>query len=157
MEPKREIGYLLHSGIMCVIGEGDEVFVDCADEEHGDDFHGRRGTGRLCRQQPLVDLGAIAVDEDEADADAGEEDEVGDDGGRGFHGGGTGFDDDGLATKLLDEGRRRIQPPFVQYDNVLPQLGQMLRTQASLSYRTPIGNPFCATGLNQTSQDAVYM
>lgn len=52
---------------------------------------------------------------------------------------------------------QKIQPPFVQYDNVLPQLGQMPRTQASLSYRTPIGNPFCATGLNQTSQDAVYM
>ncbi|CAL5324952.1 unnamed protein product [Camellia sinensis] len=57
--------------------------------------------------QPLVDLGATAVDEDDADADAGEEDEVGDDGGlegRGFHGGVAVFDDDGLATKLLDEG-----------------------------------------------------
>ncbi|KAG5552236.1 hypothetical protein RHGRI_010351 [Rhododendron griersonianum] len=38
-----------------------------------------------------------------------------------------------------------------------PHLGQMPRTQASLSYRTPIMGPLCSTGFNQTSRDAVYM
>ncbi|XP_052175707.1 uncharacterized protein LOC127790306 [Diospyros lotus] len=52
---------------------------------------------------------------------------------------------------------QKFQPPFVQYDNGFPQLGQVLRTQASVGYRTPIMNPFCATGFNQTSRDAVYM
>ncbi|CAL5363922.1 unnamed protein product [Camellia sinensis] len=76
-----------------------EVFVDFADEDHGDDCHGGSvGDSEAVEEvgleaestQLLVDLGATAVDEDDADADAGEEDEVGDDGGlegRGFHGG----------------------------------------------------------------------
>ncbi|KAL5546730.1 hypothetical protein UlMin_006417 [Ulmus minor] len=55
---------------------------------------------------------------------------------------------------------QKIQPPFVQYDPVFAQIGQMPRTQASLSYgppSTPVMNPFCAMGLNQTSRDAAYM
>lgn len=55
---------------------------------------------------------------------------------------------------------QKIQPPFVQYDAVFSQLGQMPRTQASLSYgppSTPAINPFCAMGLNQTTRDASYV
>ena len=57
--------------------------------------------------EPEVDLGAAAVDEDGAEADAGEEDEVGDDGGLeggGFHGGAAVLDHDRLAAEFLDEG-----------------------------------------------------
>ncbi|KAF3442174.1 hypothetical protein FNV43_RR16090 [Rhamnella rubrinervis] len=55
---------------------------------------------------------------------------------------------------------QKIQPPFVQHDAVFSQLGQVPRTQASLSYgppSSPAFNPFCAMGLNQTSSDAAYM
>ena len=56
---------------------------------------------------------------------------------------------------------QKIQPPFLQYDPVYAQqLGQIPRTQTSLSYGPPSGpvmNPFCAMGLNQTSTDAAYM
>lgn len=56
---------------------------------------------------------------------------------------------------------QKIQPPFLQYDPVyVQQLGQIPRTQTSLSYGPPSGpvmNPFCAMGLNQTSTDAAYM
>ncbi|XP_057970221.1 uncharacterized protein LOC131159369 isoform X2 [Malania oleifera] len=54
---------------------------------------------------------------------------------------------------------QKIQFPFVQYDTGFPQLGQMPRSQASVSYRSsssPMMNPY-ATGLSQTSGDAVYM
>lgn len=53
----------------------------------------------------------------------------------------------------------KVQVPFVQYDAGFAQLGQMPRTQASVSYRPPstsVMSPFCALGLNQTSRDAVY-
>ncbi|CAI9099493.1 OLC1v1036322C2 [Oldenlandia corymbosa var. corymbosa] len=52
---------------------------------------------------------------------------------------------------------QKFQHPYVQYDAVLPQLGQMPGTQASLNYRSPVMNPYCAVGLNQASRDAVYM
>ncbi|XP_024031003.1 uncharacterized protein LOC21386213 [Morus notabilis] len=55
---------------------------------------------------------------------------------------------------------QKIQPTFVQYDPVFPQIGQMPGTQTSLSYgppSSPVMNPFCAMGLNQTSRDAAYM
>lgn len=55
----------------------------------------------------MVDFRAAAVDQDGAEADAGEEDEVVDDGGlelRGLHGGAAVLDDDGLAPEFLDEG-----------------------------------------------------
>ncbi|PSS33500.1 R3H domain-containing protein [Actinidia chinensis var. chinensis] len=52
---------------------------------------------------------------------------------------------------------QKFQPTFVQYDTGVPQLGQMPRTHASLSYSAPIMSPFCPTGFNQTSRDAVYM
>ncbi|PON51379.1 R3H domain containing protein [Trema orientale] len=55
---------------------------------------------------------------------------------------------------------QKIQPPYVQYDPVFSQLGQMPRTHTSLNYgppSSPIMNPFCAMGLNQTSRDAAYM
>ncbi|KAL8487290.1 hypothetical protein ACS0TY_023368 [Phlomoides rotata] len=29
--------------------------------------------------------------------------------------------------------------------------------QASLTYRTPVMNPYCAMGLNHTSRDALYI
>ncbi|KAI3444291.1 hypothetical protein Pfo_000956 [Paulownia fortunei] len=52
---------------------------------------------------------------------------------------------------------QKFQPPFVQYDSVFPQLGQMPAPQASLNYRTPVMSPYCAMGLNQNSGDALYM
>lgn len=58
---------------------------------------------------------------------------------------------------LVPLNMQNFQPPFVQYDTGFPHLGQMSRTQASLSYRTPIMGPLCSTGFNQTSRDAVYM
>ncbi|CAK9188545.1 unnamed protein product [Ilex paraguariensis] len=51
----------------------------------------------------------------------------------------------------------KFQPPFVPYDSVGPQLGQMTSAQASLSYRSPVASPFGAMSLNQASRDAVYM
>ncbi|CAK9165096.1 unnamed protein product [Ilex paraguariensis] len=58
---------------------------------------------------------------------------------------------------LMPSNMQKFQPPFVQYDSVFPQLGQMPRAQASLGYRSPVMSPFCAMGLNQTTRDAVYM
>lgn len=52
---------------------------------------------------------------------------------------------------------QKFQPPFVPYDTVFPQMCQMPSTQASLSYRNPVMNPFCARGFNQTSGEAVYL
>ncbi|KAI3472381.1 hypothetical protein Pfo_029142 [Paulownia fortunei] len=51
----------------------------------------------------------------------------------------------------------QIQPPFVHYDSVFPQPGQMPAPQASLNFRSPVMSPYCAMGLNQTSRDALYM
>ncbi len=56
---------------------------------------------------------------------------------------------------MMPFGLQKFQPPFVQYESVVPQMGQMPRNQASLGYRSPMMNPF--VGLNQTSRDAVYM
>ncbi|PQQ21923.1 hypothetical protein Pyn_38341 [Prunus yedoensis var. nudiflora] len=58
--------------------------------------------------ESVVDLGPTAVDEDGPEADTGEEDNVVDDGGLeglGF-GAAAVIDDDGLASKRLDEGER---------------------------------------------------
>ncbi|KAA8517908.1 hypothetical protein F0562_015382 [Nyssa sinensis] len=52
---------------------------------------------------------------------------------------------------------QKFQPPFVQYDTVFPQLGHMPRTQAAVSYRTPVMSPFSPMGLNQASGDGIYM
>lgn len=55
---------------------------------------------------------------------------------------------------------QKIQLPYVQYDAGFHQLGQMPRTQASLSYRppaNPVMSPFCAMGVNQTPRDAAYV
>ncbi|KAK2984059.1 hypothetical protein RJ640_012010 [Escallonia rubra] len=52
---------------------------------------------------------------------------------------------------------QKFQPPYVHYDSAVHQLGQMPRTQASLTYGNPAVSPFCAVGLNETSRDAVYM
>lgn len=76
------------------IGDTEAVTEDCLDVE---------------AFEPEVDLGAAAMDEDGAEADAGKEDEVVDDGGLeilGFHGGAAVLDDDGLASEFLDEGQR---------------------------------------------------
>ncbi|GFP83814.1 r3h domain-containing protein 2 [Phtheirospermum japonicum] len=50
-----------------------------------------------------------------------------------------------------------FQPPFVHYDSVFPQLGQMPAPQASLNYRSPMMSPYSAVGFNQTSRDPLYM
>jgi len=54
---------------------------------------------------------------------------------------------------------QNVQLPFFQYDRCFPQLAHMPRTQASLSYRptaSPVMNPYCAMGSNQTPADAAY-
>ncbi|KAF7819154.1 R3H domain-containing protein 2 [Senna tora] len=54
----------------------------------------------------------------------------------------------------------KVQPSFAQYDSTFNQLGQMSQTHASLGYgppSSPIMNPFCATGLNQTPGDVTYL
>ncbi|KAF7112638.1 hypothetical protein RHSIM_RhsimUnG0209500 [Rhododendron simsii] len=58
--------------------------------------------------------------------------------------------------KLVPFNMQNFQAP-VQYCHGFPQLGQMQRKQASISYRTPVMRPFSVAGLNQTSGDAVYM
>lgn len=51
---------------------------------------------------------------------------------------------------------QKFQPPYLQYDAVLPQLGQMPSTQASLDYyRSPTISPY--SGVNLSSRDVVYM
>lgn len=66
------------------------MFVDFPDQHHGDDLHGFgvRNPKAVAEDgldvealEPEVDLGATAVDQDGAEAHAGEEDEVVDDGG----------------------------------------------------------------------------
>ncbi|KAG8372166.1 hypothetical protein BUALT_Bualt12G0038200 [Buddleja alternifolia] len=52
---------------------------------------------------------------------------------------------------------QKFQPPFVQYDSVFPQPGQIPLPQASFNYRSPVMSPYCAMGLDQTSRDALYM
>ncbi|KAA8517355.1 hypothetical protein F0562_017639 [Nyssa sinensis] len=59
--------------------------------------------------------------------------------------------------RLAPFNMQKFQPPFMQYDTVIPQSGQMPRTQASLGYRTPVMSPFGDMGLNQTSRDGIYM
>ncbi|KAI9082027.1 hypothetical protein K1719_035952 [Acacia pycnantha] len=54
----------------------------------------------------------------------------------------------------------KVPPSFAQYDSNFNQLGQMSQTQHSLGYgppSSPIMNPFCAMGLNQTSGDVTYL
>lgn len=72
------------------IDQGHQVFVHFPDKHHGDDLHGLgvgdaetlvEDGGDVDALQPLVDLGAAAVDEDGTKANAGEENEVVDDGG----------------------------------------------------------------------------
>lgn len=61
---------------------------------------------------------------------------------------------------VLPFNSQKIQLPFVQYDTVFPQLGQIPRAQATLGYRphvNPVMRPFCAMGSNQTSRDAAYI
>lgn len=61
---------------------------------------------------------------------------------------------------LAPFGMQNIQLPYVQYDTGFPQLGQMPRTQNTLSYQpaaSPVMSPFCAMGLNQTSRDPAYV
>ncbi|GER25968.1 single-stranded nucleic acid binding R3H protein [Striga asiatica] len=48
-------------------------------------------------------------------------------------------------------------PPFVHYDSVYPQLGQMHAPQPALNYRGPLMSPYCTVGFNQTSRDPLYM
>ncbi|KAG9147586.1 hypothetical protein Leryth_007369 [Lithospermum erythrorhizon] len=53
---------------------------------------------------------------------------------------------------------QKFHPPYVQYDTVFPQLGQMPTVQAPpLNYRSPVMNPFCAMRLNQVPREAVYL
>ena len=94
------------------------MFVNFSDQDHGDDLHGLGiGDAEAFAEhgldvetlEPEVDLWATAVDENGTEADAGEEDEVVDDGGLeglGFHGCASILDYDGLASEFLDEGKR---------------------------------------------------
>lgn len=52
-----------------------------------------------------------------------------------------------------------VQPPYLQYDTVLPQLGQMPNTQASPTYcySSLVLSPYGASGPYQSSMDAVYV
>lgn len=52
---------------------------------------------------------------------------------------------------------QQFHPPLVQYDTAFHQVAQMPRTQAPLSYGTPLMSPFQATGFNHTSTDTFYM
>lgn len=52
---------------------------------------------------------------------------------------------------------QKVQLPFVQYDPVFHQASQVPRFQATPVHTTPVMNPYCATGFNQMSRDAVYM
>ncbi|XP_022868343.1 uncharacterized protein LOC111387942 [Olea europaea var. sylvestris] len=51
----------------------------------------------------------------------------------------------------------KYPPPFMQYDSVIPRLGQMPVAQASINYRSPVMSPYHAMGLNQTPRGALYM
>ncbi|KAL1813457.1 hypothetical protein ACET3Z_023522 [Daucus carota] len=50
-----------------------------------------------------------------------------------------------------------FQPPYLHYDSLMPHLGQLPSAHASIGYRSPVMNPYCAIGPNQTSRDTVYM
>ncbi|KAK1386553.1 R3H domain-containing protein 2 [Heracleum sosnowskyi] len=52
-----------------------------------------------------------------------------------------------------------FQPPYLQYDTVLPQLGHMPNTQASPSYcySSLVPSPYGASSPYQSSMDAVYV
>ncbi|KAL8095205.1 hypothetical protein AgCh_036601 [Apium graveolens] len=50
-----------------------------------------------------------------------------------------------------------FQPSYVHYDSLVPHLAQLPSAHASMGYRNPVLNPYCAIGPNQTSRDAVYM
>ncbi|XP_024974151.1 R3H domain-containing protein 2 isoform X2 [Cynara cardunculus var. scolymus] len=58
---------------------------------------------------------------------------------------------------LLPLSLPKFQPPCVQYDPLVPHLGQVPATQASLGYRNSTMNPYPVVGLNHISRDAVYM
>ena len=77
-----------HGSPARLLDQRDEPLVDAAAQDHFDDVHG----GTVCDAQPVfkrglnaqllqpvVDLGAAAVDQHGPDADAGQQDEVGDD------------------------------------------------------------------------------
>jgi len=107
-----------YGGGPSLVDEGDEGFVDLADEDHGDDLHGIgvgdaeavvEDGGDVQASEPGVNLGAAAMDHDGAKAHAGEEDQVVDHGSlklRRLHGGAAVLDDYGLAAEFLDEGER---------------------------------------------------
>ena len=64
------------------------------------------------------------------------------------------------AVNLVPFNLQKAQPSFAQYDATFNQLGQMSQTQATHGYvppSTPIMNPFCTTGLNQTPTDGAYL
>ncbi|POO03778.1 hypothetical protein TorRG33x02_000820 [Trema orientale] len=101
-----------------LVDERDEVLVYLTGQDHGDNLHGLgvRDSEAVVEAdldveafEPEVDLGPTAVDEDGAEAHAGEEDEVVDDGGLEglrLHGGAAVLDHDGFAPEFLDEGER---------------------------------------------------
>ncbi|WVZ07509.1 hypothetical protein V8G54_020855 [Vigna mungo] len=63
------------------------------------------------------------------------------------------------AVNLVPFNLLKVQPSFAQYDATFNHLGQMSQTQATHGYApsTPIMNPFCTTGLNQTPTDGAYI
>ncbi|XP_009770790.1 uncharacterized protein LOC107808326 [Nicotiana tabacum] len=52
---------------------------------------------------------------------------------------------------------QKFQPPYVHYDAAFPQMSQLPNAQASPNYRNPALGPYHAMGLNQTSNNGVFM
>lgn len=52
---------------------------------------------------------------------------------------------------------QNIQTPHVQYESLYPQLAHMPVPPAALNYGNPVMNHYCAAGLSQKYEDALYM
>ncbi|KAL8489250.1 hypothetical protein ACS0TY_025235 [Phlomoides rotata] len=61
--------------------------------------------------------------------------------------------------RMVPSNMPTFQSPFVQYDSVYPQLGQMPAHRASHNYQTALMSPYCAMGMGSShnSGDALYM
>ncbi|GJU31545.1 single-stranded nucleic acid binding R3H protein [Tanacetum coccineum] len=51
----------------------------------------------------------------------------------------------------------KFQPQCVQYDPLVPHMGQVPSPQASLGYGSSAMNPYAVVGVNHIARDAVYM
>lgn len=59
----------------------------------------------------------------------------------------------GQGFNLLPLNLPKFQPPCVQYDPLMPQMGPTPNGQVPIGYR----NPYAVVGMNHVSRDAVYM